>query len=220
MELVHHDQVKRVDIAWRGRGRWRRGWRVGRRLVAQGARGQKTRAGFFRKTGKEVHVLDPGARDYRPSTGTVDPAVAEILALKHPGEKLARLRAHAHPQAQFLWAIFRDLFHYCAVHLAAIADNARDVDLALRWGFGWTAGPFETWQAAGWKDVAGWLAEDIAAGKTLASAPLPAWVGQGPAAVDAARLRAAALPRSGAGRAVARRHDDHGDAGGAALAPG
>ena len=38
--------------------------------------------------------------------------------------KFDQLRASSHPQAQFIWAIFRDLFHYCAVHLAAIADNA------------------------------------------------------------------------------------------------
>ena len=151
-------------------------------LIAQGALGQKTKAGFFRKVGRDIEVLDPAARAYRKAEGAVDPAVAEILALKQPGEKFARLRAHPHPQAQFLWAIFRDLFHYCAYHLAAIADNARDVDLALRWGFGWAMGPFELWQAAGWKDVAGWLAEDIAAGKTLAKVPLPSWVTAGPAA--------------------------------------
>jgi len=151
-------------------------------LIAEGALGQKTRAGFFRKLGKDIEVLDPAARAYRKAEGVVDPAVAEILAQRHPGEKLARLRAHPHPQAQFLWAIFRDLFHYSAYHLAAIADNARDVDLALRWGFGWAMGPFELWQAAGWKDVAGRLAEDIAAGKTLANVPLPAWVSDGPAA--------------------------------------
>ncbi len=39
----------------------------------------------------------------------------------------AQLRASAHPQARFLWAIFRDVFHYCAFHLAGIADNARDL---------------------------------------------------------------------------------------------
>jgi 3-hydroxyacyl-CoA dehydrogenase len=151
-------------------------------LIAQGALGQKTKAGFFRKVGKDIQVLDPAARDYRKADGVVDPAVAEILALRNPNEKFARLRAHAHPQAQFLWAIFRDLFHYTAYHLAAIADNARDVDLALRWGFGWSLGPFEIWQAAGWKDVAGWVAADIAAGKALAAVPLPAWVASGPAA--------------------------------------
>ena len=36
-------------------------------------------------------------------------------------------------------------------------------DLAMRWGFGWQMGPFETWQAAGWKQVAQWIDEDIQA---------------------------------------------------------
>jgi 3-hydroxyacyl-CoA dehydrogenase len=66
-------------------------------------------------------------------------------------------------------------FHYCAAHLAEIADNARDVDLAIRWGFGWNQGPFEIWQEAGWQPVAKWIAEDIAAGKAMASVPLPSW---------------------------------------------
>ena len=118
-------------------------------LVAQGALGAKTKAGFFRKVGREIQVLDPAARDYRVSAGEVAPEVAEMLKIKAPAEKFAKLRASTHPQAQFLWAIFRDLFHYSAYHLAAVADNARDVDLAIRWGFGWQMGPFETWQAAG-----------------------------------------------------------------------
>jgi 3-hydroxyacyl-CoA dehydrogenase len=151
-------------------------------LIDKGALGQKTRAGFFRKLGKDIEVLDLATQSYRLSAGTVDPAVSAILALKTPGERLLQLRAHAHPQAQFLWAIFRDLFHYCAYHLAAIAENARDVDFAIRWGFGWQTGPFETWQAAGWNQIAQWVAEDIAAGRALANAALPAWVSAGPAA--------------------------------------
>jgi 3-hydroxyacyl-CoA dehydrogenase len=151
-------------------------------LIDKGALGQKTRAGVFQKVGGEIQVLDPATQSYRPSAGEVDPGVAEILALKNPAEKFARLRANAHPQSQFLWAIFRDLFHYCAYHLATIADNARDVDFAIRWGFGWQMGPFETWQAAGWKQIAQWVAEDVVAGKSLAGVPLPKWVCDGPAA--------------------------------------
>ncbi len=151
-------------------------------LIAQGALGQKTRAGIYRKEsgkgGKQILVLDPSAGDYRPSAGEIAPEVAAILKLRQPAEKFAALRAHAHPQAQFLWAIFRDVFHYCAVHLGDIADNARDVDLAMRWGFGWAQGPFETWQAAGWADIAEALRADIAAGVTMAAAPLPAWVAE------------------------------------------
>jgi 3-hydroxyacyl-CoA dehydrogenase len=65
------------------------------------------------------------------------------------------------------------------VHLAAIADNARDVDFAMRWGFGMKQGPFELWQEAGWQQVAEWVKADIDAGKALSSAPLPAWVFDG-----------------------------------------
>ncbi|MEO8484982.1 MAG: 3-hydroxyacyl-CoA dehydrogenase/enoyl-CoA hydratase family protein [Betaproteobacteria bacterium] len=145
-------------------------------LVAKGALGQKAKAGFYRKVGKDIQVIDPASADYRASAGAVDAGVAAILALASPGEKLGKLRASAHPQAQLLWSIFRDVFHYAAYTLASIADNARDVDLAIRWGFGWQAGPFETWQAAGWSDVADWIDADIAAGKAMANVPLPAWV--------------------------------------------
>ena len=163
-------------------------------LIAKGALGQKTKAGVFQKVGKDIQVLDLATQAYRRAEGTVDPGVAEILALKDPAEKFARLRENAHPQAQFLWSIFRDLFHYAAYHLADIADNARDVDLAIRWGFGWQMGPFETWQAAGWKAIARWIADDIAAGKTLAGAPLPAWVDAGQAADGVHTLAGAYAP--------------------------
>ncbi len=145
-------------------------------LVARGALGQKTKAGIYRKQGKQIQVLDLHLQDYRDSGGEVFPDVEDILRLKNPAEKFAQLAAHTHPQAQFLWAIFRDVFHYCAVHLADIADNARDIDLAMRWGFGWAQGPFETWQAAGWRDVAEMVRDDIAHGRAMAEVPLPAWV--------------------------------------------
>jgi len=148
-------------------------------LIEKGALGQKTGAGIYRKVGKDILVLDPAQRDYRPSNQGADTETAAILAIKNPAEKFAKLRASSDPQAQFLWAMFRDLFHYAAFHLADIAETARDVDFAIRWGYGWKLGPFETWQAAGWRDVAGWIAEDIKAGKAMSDAPLPAWVSDG-----------------------------------------
>jgi 3-hydroxyacyl-CoA dehydrogenase len=144
-------------------------------LIGKGALGQKAGAGFFRKVGKDILVLDPAKADYVPQSGKVSDEVAAILKLQSPAEKFAKLRASADPQAQFLWAMHRDLFHYAAYFLADIADSARDIDFAMRWGYGWQLGPFETWQAAGWADVAKWIAEDIAAGKTMSKAALPAW---------------------------------------------
>lgn len=144
-------------------------------LIEKGALGQKTRAGVFKKEGKAIHVLDVAAGAYREATGKVADEVAAILKTKDAAEKFRALRASSHPQAQFLWSIFRDLWHYCAVQLEHMADNARDLDQAIRWGFGWKQGPFELWQAAGWAETAKAIAADIAAGKAMASAPLPAW---------------------------------------------
>jgi 3-hydroxyacyl-CoA dehydrogenase len=145
-------------------------------LVSKGALGQKTGAGIYKKTGREIHVLDLKTQSYALSQSNVDPAVSEILKIKNPSEKLKKLRESTHDQAQFLWCIFRDLFHYCAVQLESIADNARDLDFAIRWGYGWNMGPFEMWQASGWKEISNALTEEIASGKTLAQTPLPSWV--------------------------------------------
>ncbi|SDV48159.1 3-hydroxyacyl-CoA dehydrogenase/enoyl-CoA hydratase family protein [Chitinasiproducens palmae] len=145
------------------------------RLIEGGALGQKRGAGFYRKEGRAIKVLDPATGSYVEGGAKADEIVARILK-RPPAERFKLLRESSHPQARFLWAIFRDVFHYVAVHLEAIAGNARDVDLAVRWGFGWQRGPFEEWQQAGWGEIARWIDEDIAAGQALSKAPLPDWV--------------------------------------------
>jgi 3-hydroxyacyl-CoA dehydrogenase len=171
------------------------------KLIAAGSLGQKSGAGFYKKFGKEVKRIDFASGEYVPSGAKGDEAVVRLLKEKDPQKRMAGLRESSHPQAQFLWAIFRDAFHYIAVHLEEIAGNARDIDFAMRWGYGWTQGPFEIWQAAGWQRVAGWIKEDIDAGKALCAAPLPAWVFDGRNGVHEASgswspLRKASVPRS------------------------
>ena len=148
------------------------------KLIEQGALGQKAGAGFYRKVGKDIQRLDPAKGEYVASGAKAEPIIDRILK-KAPAERLKLLRESTNPQAQFLWAILRNAFHYAAVHLGSIADSAREVDLAMRWGFGMQQGPFELWQAAGWQQVAGWVKADIDAGKALSSAPLPDWVFDG-----------------------------------------
>ncbi len=170
-------------------------------LVAKDALGQKSGAGIYTKRGKDILVLDLAAQDYRASIGEVTPEVAVILKDRDPTRKFAALRSSNDPQARFLWAVFRDLFHYSAYHLSDIAETARDVDLAIRWGYGWSLGPFETWQAADWKQIAGWIGEDIVGGKAMSDAPLPDWVFDGRDGVHGAEgsfspAKNAKLPRS------------------------
>ena len=150
-------------------------------LIQAGALGQKSGAGFYKKVGKDILRLDPTTRQYMPGGGKADPIVERMLKKPAP-ERLKLLRESSNPQAQFLWAILRDAFHYAAVHLESIADTARDVDFAMRWGFGSKQGPFELWQEAGWAQVAQWLHEDIESGRALCTEPLPRWVFEGPVA--------------------------------------
>jgi 3-hydroxyacyl-CoA dehydrogenase len=151
-------------------------------LVDKGALGQKAGAGFYRRAGKTIERIVAATGGYVAAGGTADETVARILKKKDPAERIRLLRESKNPQAQFVWAILRDSWHYAAGSLASIADSARDVDFAMRWGFGMKEGPFESWQAAGWTQVAQWIAEDVEAGRTLARVALPAWVLDGPVA--------------------------------------
>ena len=155
------------------------------KLLELGHLGNKTKAGFYKKAGRDILRFDlqanAGNGDYVPAGAKADEVYGRMLK-KPAAERLKLLRNAEGPQGQFLWAILRDGFHYAAVHLADIAESARDVDLAMRWGFGMQQGPFELWQEAGWKQVAQWIQEDIDAGKALSTAPLPKWVFEGPVA--------------------------------------
>ena len=150
-------------------------------LLEKGHLGQKAKAGFYKKVGRDVLRFEPESQEYVPAGAKADEVYGRMLK-KPAGERLKLLRNSEGAQGQFLWAILRNGFHYAAVHLATIADNARDVDQAMRWGFGMKQGPFELWQEAGWLEVAKMVQEDIDAGKALSKAPLPEWVFKGPVA--------------------------------------
>jgi 3-hydroxyacyl-CoA dehydrogenase len=175
-------------------------------LIGRGALGAKTGAGFYRKQGAVIQRFDPGSGDYKPAGRKADETVTRILAKKTWGERLALLRESANPQARFVWSLIRDNLQYAAMTLDSIADTARDVDLAVRLGFGAANGPFEIWQQAGWERVAGWIRDDIGCGDALVDAPLPDWVFDGPVA-QAGAVHQASGSWSAARRCVEPRVD-------------
>ncbi|PUB81973.1 MAG: 3-hydroxyacyl-CoA dehydrogenase [gamma proteobacterium symbiont of Ctena orbiculata] len=145
-------------------------------LVEKGALGAKTKAGVYKKQNGEILVYEPADDSYRKRKVRIHGKVEKVLKDYKNPERLAKLSTINDPHAEFLWSIQRDVFHYAAYLLDSIADNAREVDLAIRWGFGWKQGPFEIWQHAGWQRIADLIQQDIDAGKTLTGEPLPAWV--------------------------------------------
>ncbi len=135
---------------------------------ARARSGQKTGAGFYKKVGKDIQRLDPANGEYVAGGGKADDMVARILKKKDPVEKTSSCCANRPTRRRSSCgrsSATPSTTSPCTS--TAIADNARDVDFAMRWGFGWSVGPFEIWQAAGWTQVAEWVKEDIDAGKAL-----------------------------------------------------
>lgn len=145
-------------------------------LIKEGHLGQKSGQGIYRKAGKVIEVYDIQTGQYRPSRAEASDELKAIMDIKDPEARMKNLMTSNNKQAQFLAACFRDLFHYCAYHLEEIADNARDVDLAIRWGFGWAQGPFETWQLSDLHSVTRQIDESIQDNTALSSAKLPEWL--------------------------------------------
>ena len=95
---------------------------AGRSCSSWATSGQKTRAGFYKKVGRDILRFDLASGDYVPGGEKADEVYGRMLK-KPAAERLKLLRESTNPQAQFLWAILRDSFHYAAVHLA---DHRRD----------------------------------------------------------------------------------------------
>lgn len=145
-------------------------------LISQGALGQKTGVGIYRKQGDQIEVFDIELNNYRPATKKPTNEVLELLKESDFRQKLIGLQKSDQDEAKFLWASFLDLWHFCAYHADTIAANVRDIDFAMRFGFGWQQGPFELWQQAGFNEIIQAITEAIKADHQLANVGLPAWV--------------------------------------------
>jgi 3-hydroxyacyl-CoA dehydrogenase len=145
-------------------------------LIADKALGQKTGKGIYHKTKEGLLIFDPGRNEYRAVSKKAKASFIKELKTQKWQKIWPTLAKRTEPEAQFLYAIFRDLYHYAAVHAATIADQVRDIDIAMRCGFGWKQGIFESWQASDWKKVNALLQEDINTNTTLAKIKLPDWV--------------------------------------------
>ena len=118
-------------------------------MVARGMTGAKAGRGFYQKTGDEILTLDTRTLEFRPkqsaklssleATRPIEPVGARIKALYESKDKAgALLRATLGPTIEFAQQIADE-----------IAYSPDDIDKAMRWGFGWELGPFETLAALG-----------------------------------------------------------------------
>ncbi|MBP9743229.1 MAG: 3-hydroxyacyl-CoA dehydrogenase/enoyl-CoA hydratase family protein [Burkholderiales bacterium] len=145
-------------------------------LIEKGALGAKTKAGIFTKGKNGIEVIDLTTGKYRLADKKASKEIIDILHDNNWATKLDAIKSSDLPEAQFLWACFRDIFHYASVLLGEIADSPREMDLAIRWGFGWKEGIFEIWQQGGFSKISQWIKEDIDKKVSLGKVALPPWV--------------------------------------------
>lgn len=122
-------------------------------LVEDGRLGQKTRAGFYKKEEGEIKSVDPATLDY---TSAQEKDLGDLGRIWKAGDLPDRLRALYEDDGragQFFRETTLDLLGYSARRLGEVTDNPADVDRAIRWGFGWDLGPFETWDVLGFETV-------------------------------------------------------------------
>jgi 3-hydroxyacyl-CoA dehydrogenase len=145
-----------------------------KQLVEKKWLGAKTKQGFYKKVGDDILQLDLKTLEYGPQKKPRFDSIGAARGTDDVDEKLRRVVAGSDRAAALARTVLYETLIYSANRLGEIADEVVDIDRALRWGFGWERGPFETWDALGVKATAekmeaagytvpGWVKEQIAA---------------------------------------------------------
>jgi 3-hydroxyacyl-CoA dehydrogenase len=130
--------------------------------------GAKTGQGFYKKQGNDILQLDLKTFEYVPQKKPRFPSIGATKGVDDVDERLRRMVAGDDRAAALARAVLYETLVYSAARLGEIADDVVEIDRALRWGFGWERGPFETWDALGVKETAVKM--------EAAGLKVPAWV--------------------------------------------
>jgi 3-hydroxyacyl-CoA dehydrogenase len=119
------------------------------KMLKNGWLGSKSGQGFFLKQGKEILELNTDTLEYQPRNKLKTASIEMSRNEKGLPNKIKSL-VYAKDQAgTLLWNILSPVLTYSAKLHGEIADDIVAIDRAMRWGFGWELGPFETWDAIG-----------------------------------------------------------------------
>ena len=119
-------------------------------LIEKGNLGQKTKSGFYKKDDNgDILVLDLDSSKYRP-IGKIELGLDDnIIQNGDIGQQINALINLDSKYGEFFWEILSRMLLYCASRIPEISDSYKDIDNAMKWGFGWKLGPFEIWDMIG-----------------------------------------------------------------------
>jgi 3-hydroxyacyl-CoA dehydrogenase len=143
------------------------------KMVEKGLLGEKSKQGFYKKTkdseGKKAIIsIDPETLEYKPQEKV---KIASLEAAKTAGGTATKTKSLFYAGdlgGQFTFRHLSETLIYAANRIPEIADDIVNVDNAMRWGFAWRMGPFESWDAIGVRKSTARMKE--------AGYEIPAWV--------------------------------------------
>ncbi len=127
-------------------------------MAARKLLGRKSGAGFFKMEGKGENkkkmVLDYNTLEYRPSEKVSFPSIEAAKSEENAGLRIRKVVSADDKAAKYAWDVLAESLIYAAKRIPEIAGDVYNIDNAMKWGFNWTLGPFETWDAVGVADSA------------------------------------------------------------------
>ncbi|MBI4337591.1 MAG: 3-hydroxyacyl-CoA dehydrogenase [Chloroflexi bacterium] len=124
-----------------------------REMLRRGWLGEKAGQGFYQRVQAngetQVMALQLDTFEYRPRRGLQAASLAAVRDVEDPAQRLRLLVGSNDAAGRFAWRVLSSLLAYAARKVGEVADDIVSIDRAMRWGFGWELGPFETWDALG-----------------------------------------------------------------------
>ena len=122
-------------------------------IVSKGWIGEKAGQGFYKKVktdqGKQILSLNLRTYDYELSTRPKGASLEAAKLAKGTPKKLKALLSGGDKYSELAWNVLKHMLIYSAEKVGEIADSIVEIDEAMKWGFNWELGPFETWDAIG-----------------------------------------------------------------------
>lgn len=124
------------------------------KMVENGWLGSKSKQGFYKKVtneaGKsEILVLDLNTLEYRSSEKVKFPTLEMTKPIEDLKQRTKMLFMGMDKAGEFYRKLFGGLFGYVSNRIPEISDELYKIDDAIKAGFGWELGPFETWDILG-----------------------------------------------------------------------
>ena len=146
------------------------------KLVDDGRLGQKTKAGFYKKTEDGILSVDMKTGEYKPQKKVRFDGFRLAKDQTSTAGKIKALATSDDKAGKFFWETMARGLIYSANRIPEISDDIVNIDNAIKWGFGWELGPFESWDAIGvqasvdrmhseGRKVPQWVLDMLAAGR-------------------------------------------------------